>query len=185
MICRSNKNLSHLENKRDSWVPCWMFHSTQENHSCFCLCFWTGDTCLGPCLWTLKPFYYFTFYYHVSLCPSLFFRSFSYELLGRTINTKQQTNLNFFGLVGEKIPSWALEMLQQVYEDDNMFPIRVLRGTRNSGVGALSVNRTAVNVMWVRQMAWADHWLTVWVITNQLDMKKETAWMIVTEDLVI
>ena len=46
-----------------------------------------------------------------------------------------------------------------------------------------STSRTGVNIKDIKQVACSDRRLIVQMIASQLDMKKESVWKIITEDL--
>ena len=49
--------------------------------------------------------------------------------------------------------------------------------------GRPSTSRTKVNVLWVWQVVCGDFRLIFPMITSQLNMKKDSVWKIITEDL--
>ena len=106
------------------------------------------------------------------------------------MNTEQRTNLKFLVCLG-KTRSQALEMLKQVYGDNAMsrtcvfewhksFKEEVEDDCRN---GRSSKSRIEVNVKQVKQIDRGNRRLTVQMIASQLDMKKDSVWKIITEDL--
>ena len=96
----------------------------------------------------------------------------------------------------DKTPLQALEMLQQVYGDNTVSRKSVFKWHKRfkedreevkdvSGSGRHSTSRTKVDVERVMQMMCSDCRLTVQMIASQLDMKKESIWKIIIEDLSI
>ena len=53
----------------------------------------------------------------------------------------------------------------------------------DSRSGMPSTSKTKVYVEWVKQGLRGDHRLTVRMIASHLDMKKDSVWKIITEDL--
>lgn len=109
------------------------------------------------------------------------------------MNTKQRINLKFLVQLG-KTPSQALEILQQVYGANTMSRTRVFEWHKrfkegreevedDSRSGRPSTSRTEVNIERVRQVMRGDRQLTVRMIASKLDMKKDSVWKIITEDL--
>jgi len=49
--------------------------------------------------------------------------------------------------------------------------------------GRPSTSRTEENVQCLREKVWNDRYLTVRMITNELDMNSDRVWRIITEDL--
>ena len=85
-------------------------------------------------------------------------------------------------------------MLKQVYGDNAISQTHVFEWHKrfreghkemrdDSRSGRPSATRTEVHLEWVKQIVHGNHWLTVQMIPNQLDMKKDSVWKIITKDL--
>ena len=53
----------------------------------------------------------------------------------------------------------------------------------DSRSGRPSMSRTADNVERVKQMVRGDHWLTVRMIADELEINRDSVWKTITEDL--
>lgn len=111
----------------------------------------------------------------------------------RIINMEQRINLKFLVRLG-KTPSQALEMLQQAYGGNTMSRTRVFEWHKrfkdgredvedDSRSGRPLTSRTGANVERVKKLIHADSRLTVRMVASQLDMKKDSVWKIITENL--
>lgn len=89
------------------------------------------------------------------------------------INTKQRTNLEFVDHLGKTL-SQALEILKQVYGNVFQWCKRFKDGNDDSMSGRPSTSRTELIVNMVKQIVHGNRWLTVPMITSQLDLKKES-----------
>ena len=96
-------------------------------------------------------------------------------------------------LLGKTL-SQTFEILQQVYGENSMSWTCVFEWQKrfeesckevkdDFRSGRPSASRTEVNVEWIGQVAYGDHCLTVQMIASQLDMKKDSVWKIIPEDL--
>ena len=70
-----------------------------------------------------------------------------------------------------------------VFERQKWFKVGREDVKGESRSGRPSSSRTEINVERVKQLACSDHWLTVQIIANQLNMEKRPLWKIITEDL--
>lgn len=111
----------------------------------------------------------------------------------QAMNIEQRIALKFLVRLG-KTPSQARKLLQQVYGDKTMSRTRVFEWHKrfkegredvedNSRSGRPTTSRTELNVERVRQVVCNDRRVTIRTIASQLDMKKDSVWKIVTEDL--
>ena len=113
--------------------------------------------------------------------------------LVRRMSVKQRINLKFLVRLG-KIPTEALNLLQEVYGDNMMSRTCLFEWHRrfkegreemedDHRSGRRSTSRTDENVERVRQKVQSDRRLTVRMIADELGMNSERAWRIITEDL--
>ena len=85
-------------------------------------------------------------------------------------------------------------MLQEVYGDETISRSHVFEWHKwfkegredvedDSRSGRPLMSRTADNVERMKQMAHGDHWLTVRMIADELEINCDSMWKIITEDL--
>ena len=109
------------------------------------------------------------------------------------MNTKQQINLKFLIKLG-KTPTQILEILQKMYGGNTMSFTCVFEWYKRLKEACKemrddfrnwrpSISKTENKIEWVRQMMCGYHELTVEMIASRLDMKKDSVWTIITEDL--
>ena len=110
------------------------------------------------------------------------------------MNPEQRINMNFFTPVGENSVWQVLEIISasiwryhhiahMYFEWHKKFKERHKESKDDSGSNRPSTSRTEVNVEQVRQVACSDDLMTVQMIASQLNMKKDSVWKIITEDL--
>ena len=113
--------------------------------------------------------------------------------LARRMNVEQRINLKFLVRLG-KTPTEALKLLQEVHGNDKISRTRLFEWHRrfkegreevedDHRSGRPSTSRTDENVERVRQKVRSDRRLTVRIIADELGMKSERIWRIISEDL--
>ena len=117
---------------------------------------------------------------------------FFFDLVRRR-SVEQRINLKFFVRLG-KTPTEALNLLQEVCDDDAMSRTRLFEWHRrfkerreevedDHRSGRPSTSRTDENVKRVRQKMRGDRRLTVRMLAHELGINSERVWRIITEDL--
>ena len=112
--------------------------------------------------------------------------------MGR-MSVEQRINLKILVRL-RKTPTEALKLLQEVYGNDTMSRTRLFEWHRrfkegreeveeDHRSGRPSTSKTDENVERVRQKVRSDRRLTVRMIADELGMKSERVWRIITEDL--
>ena len=115
------------------------------------------------------------------------------NFIRQAMTTEQCINLKFLVWLG-KTPPDALRTLQEVYGDETMSRSHVFEWHKqfkeghkdvedDSRSGRPSTSRTVHNVECVKQMVCGDRQLTVRMITDELEINRDSVWKIIAEDL--
>ena len=144
-------------------------------------------------LWVNKLSATIAFFFPICFCLYLhLIKSFSYEYWETNDEHWAPNKPEIFGLVGEnsvtnmKCFSMCMKITPCCAWVFFYWHTRFKEGHKevkdDSRSRRLLTNRTEVNIEWITHVVCGDHWLTVWMIVSQLDMKKDSVW-IITGDL--